>query len=350
MRKRRLCGGALAAEPRIVIAGAGAIGCFVGGLLAAGGRRVTLLVRPRVAQEIRSHGLTLTDFGGMAVQIGTDRLALSEDPACLARADVVLVTVKSGDTATIAELIDQHAPIKAPVISLQNGLRNGALLQEALPGHDVRGGMVPFNVVPMGQGCYHRATSGDVVIAGGAGDLEGLLSVPHLCTTSSRDIEAVQWGKFLINLNNALNALSGLPLAEQLRDRSWRRLMADQWREALGVLRGAGIRPVSMTPVSVGLIPFILRLPTPLFSRIAASMLTIDAQARTSMALDLMAGRPTEIDSLQGAVIAMAKAQGRAAPICTMVAEVIRTAELAEEGLPDLSAAALRREIRQGTS
>ena len=211
MRKRRSCGGVLAAEPRIVIAGAGAIGCFVGGLLAAGGRRVTLLVRPRVAQEIRSHGLTLTDFGGMAVQIGTDRLALSEDPACLARADVVLVTVKSGDTATIAELIDQHAPIKAPVISLQNGLRNGALLQEALPGHDVRGGMVPFNVVPMGQGCYHRATSGDVVIAGGAGDLEGLLSVPHLSTASSRDIEAVQWGKFLINLNNALNALSGLP-------------------------------------------------------------------------------------------------------------------------------------------
>jgi 2-dehydropantoate 2-reductase len=340
----------LAAEPRIVIAGAGAIGCFVGGLLAAGGRRVTLLVRPRVAQEIRSHGLTLTDFGGMAVQIATDRLALSEDPACLSKADVVLVTVKSGDTATIAELIDQHAPIKAPVISLQNGLRNGALLQEVLPGRDVRGGMVPFNVVPMGQGCYHRATSGDVVIAGGAGDLDGLLSVPHLSTTSSRDIEAVQWGKFLINLNNALNALSGLPLAEQLRDRAWRRLMADQWQEALGILRGAGIRPVSTTPVSVGMVPFILRLPTPLFSRIAASMLTIDAQARTSMALDLMAGRPTEMDSLQGAVIAMAQAQGRPAPICTMVAEVIRTAELAAEGLPDLSAAALRREIRQGAS
>lgn len=340
----------MAAEPRIVIAGAGAIGCFVGGLLAAGGRRVTLLVRPRVAQEIRSHGLTLTDFGGMAIQIGADRLALSEEPACLSKADVVLVTVKSGDTAAIAELIDQHAPIKAPVISLQNGLRNGALLQEVLPGRDVRGGMVPFNVVPMGQGCYHRATSGDVVIAGGAGDLDGLLSVPHLSTTSSRDIEAVQWGKFLINLNNALNALSGLPLAEQLRDRAWRRLMADQWQEALGILRGAGIRPVSTTPVSVGMIPFILRLPTPLFSRIAASMLTIDAQARTSMALDLMAGRPTEIDSLQGAVIAMAQAQGRPAPICTMVAEVIRTAELAAEGLPDLSAAALRREIRQGAS
>ncbi|MBM1633853.1 2-dehydropantoate 2-reductase [Sulfitobacter mediterraneus] len=340
----------MAAEPRIVIAGAGAIGCFVGGLLAAGGRRVTLLVRPRVAQEIRSHGLTLTDFGGMAIQIGADRLALSEDPACLSKADVVLVTVKSGDTAAIAELIDQLAPIKAPVISLQNGLRNGALLQEVLPGRDVRGGMVPFNVVPMGQGCYHRATSGDVVIAGGAGDLDGLLSVPHLSTTSSRDIEAVQWGKFLINLNNALNALSGLPLAEQLRDRAWRRLMADQWQEALGILRGAGIRPVSTTPVSVGMIPFILRLPTPLFSRIAASMLTIDAQARTSMALDLMAGRPTEIDSLQGAVIAMAQAQGRPAPICTMVAEVIRTAELAAEGLPDLSATALRREIRQAAS
>jgi 2-dehydropantoate 2-reductase len=336
----------LAAEPHIVVAGAGAIGCFIGGLLAAGGRRVTLLARPRIAHEIRAHGLTLTDFSGMAVQVDAAKVTVTENPGCLARADVVLVTVKSGDTAAMADLIDAHAPMKAKIISLQNGLRNAEILAGHLSGYDVRGGMVPFNVVPMGQGCYHRATSGEVVIAAGTGQLEALLCVPHLRSSASRDIQAVQWGKFLINLNNALNALSGLTLARQLRDRAWRRLMADQWHEALGILRLNDIHPLSTTPVSVAMIPFILRLPTPIFSRIAASMLTIDAQARTSMALDLMAGRETEIDSLQGEVIRLAQVSGRPTPICSMVADLIQTAELAKDGLPNLPAAALRREVK----
>ncbi|APE42610.1 2-dehydropantoate 2-reductase [Sulfitobacter alexandrii] len=333
------------ADPHIVVAGAGAIGCFVGGLLAAAGAQVTLLLRARVAAEIRTHGLTLTDFDGMAQKVSAERLALSEDPTCLAGADLVLVTVKSGATAQIARLIDRHAPAKCPVVSLQNGVSNAATLRDMLPGRDLRGGMVPFNVVPLGQGGYHRATSGDIVIEAGPDDLGAVLGVPHLRVTESRDIEAVQWGKFLINLNNALNALSGLPLKAQLHDRGWRRLMADQWAEALAVLRAHGIRPVSTTPVDVGKVPWILRLPTPLFTRVAAQMLTIDDQARTSMSYDLMAHRPTEIDALQGEVIRLGESAGRRTPIARLVLDLIETAELAGQGLPNLPAAALRSEL-----
>lgn len=346
MRKKPSCGSVLASNAHIVVAGAGAIGCFVGGLLAAGGHRVTLLVRPRIGAEIRGHGLTLTDFSGMAVSVDPETLTVSENPKCLASADMVLVTVKSGSTEEIGQTINRHAPRTAKVISLQNGTTNADILSAALPGHDVRAGMVPFNVVPMGQGCFHRATSGDIVIGSGPGDLAATLCVPNLVTTESREIENVQWGKFLINLNNALNALSGLPLKQQLRDRAWRKLMADQWVEALRVLQAQGIKPASTTPVSVTAIPWILRLPTPIFTRIAASMLTIDAQARTSMAHDLMARRPTEIDALQGEVIRMGEMVNRPTPINTLVAELIRTVELAEEGLPDLPPEALRRELQ----
>lgn len=333
--------------PHIVVAGAGAIGCFIGGLLTAGGRRVTLLARPRIAAEIRGHGLSLTDFSGMAEQIDADELGISGSPKCLAQADVILVTVKSGDTGEIAQLINRYAPVHANVISLQNGLSNVQDLTRALPAFDVRAGMVPFNVVPMGQGGFHRATSGDVVIGAGPADLNALLSVPHLSTSESRDIEGIQWGKFLINLNNALNALSGLTLQEQLRHAGWRRLMADQWSEALDVLRKNGIKPVSTTPVSVSIIPWILRLPTPLFTRIAASMLTIDAQARTSMSLDLMALRKTEIDALQGLVVQMGRDLGLQTPINALVGEVVRTAEIAAEGLPYVTVKALRNELAQ---
>ena len=335
------------ADPHIVIAGAGAIGCFVGGLLAAAGMQVTLLLRARVAAEVRAHGLTLTDFDGMAQKVSAERLVLSKTPGCLATADLVLVTVKSGSTAQVADLINTHAPAKCPVISLQNGVANAEILRAGLPARDVRAGMVPFNVVPMGQGGYHRATSGDITIGAGPGDLAEVLSVPYLRITESREIEAVQWGKFLINLNNALNALSGLTLQQQLRDRGWRQLMADQWGEALGVLRRAGINPASTTPVSVGSVPSILRLPTPLFSRVATQMLTIDDQARASMSYDLMSGRPTEIDALQGEVIRLGNALGRPVPIARMVHDLIKTAELAAQGLPNLPVSALRTELKR---
>ncbi|MEM6306005.1 MAG: 2-dehydropantoate 2-reductase [Pseudomonadota bacterium] len=328
--------------PQIVVAGAGAIGCFVGGLLRAAGHHVTLLLRHNTASELRAHGLTLTDFSGLALTVKGDELKLSEEPAVLATADIVLVTVKSPATAEMGALIARHAPRPIPVISLQNGIENVTTLRRLLPEHDLRAGMVPFNVVPMGQGVFHRATSGDIVIGQGGTPLGSTLSVPHLTLTESAEITAIQWGKFLINLANALNALSGLTLKQMLRDAAWRRLMADQWAEALKVLRARGLRPASTTPLPVGLIPHVLRLPTPLFTRLAAQMLTIDAQARSSMAHDLMRGRPTEIDALQGQVMRMGAELGRATPLNARVYEVVKLAELAAEGLPHLPARALR--------
>ncbi|KIN61864.1 2-dehydropantoate 2-reductase [Sulfitobacter noctilucicola] len=330
-----------------MVAGAGAIGCFVGGLLANAGAHVTLMVRPRIAAEIRAHGLTLTDQDGMAVNLTADDLTLSESPACLADADLVLVTVKSRDTSQIGQDIQAHAPLRARVVSLQNGVSNAEELRHELPGHDVRAGMVPFNVVPMGQGCYHRAVDGGMVIEAGQGDLADILNVEGLECRQTRDIEAVQWGKFLLNLNNALNALSGMPLQQQLKDRGWRKLMADQWAEALSILRSQGIRPLSSTPVSVSVIPWILRLPTPLFTRVAAAMLRIDPQARTSMSYDLMEHRPTEIEALQGEIVRRGEELGRPTPINAMVLDVVRTAEIAREGLPYLSPRALRAEINR---
>ncbi|UWR38584.1 MULTISPECIES: 2-dehydropantoate 2-reductase [Sulfitobacter] len=334
--------------PRIVVAGAGAIGCFIGGLLAGAGHSVTLLARPRIQAEIRTHGLTLTDFGGMARYLSADDLTLAGDETCLRDADIVLVTVKSRDTENIARQIARHSAQGVQVISLQNGMGNRAALAQHLPQHDLRAGLVPFNVVAMGQGCYHRASSGDLVIEGGPADLAARLSLPDLKVVEHADITALQWGKFLMNLNNALNALSGLPLQAQLQDRAWRRLMADQWAEALAILRAEKIRPAMTTPIPARLVPALLRLPTPLFTRIASAMLQIDPQARTSMAQDLAALRPTEIDALQGEVQRRGQALGRATPVTDMVLRVMGWAELAGEGLPHLPVTALRAEMAAG--
>lgn len=325
----------MASEPRLTIgiAGAGAIGFFIGGRLHQAGHRVRFLARPRLAEAVRAEGLTLTDYEGREDRL-TD-VTLSEDPAVLEDVDLVLVTVKSAATAEMARLIAQYAPASAVVISLQNGVTNPAILKEALPGRDVRGGMVPFNVTQTGPAAFHRGTSGEIIVAKGASPLPDL-AAPGLAWRESGDFDAVAWGKLLVNLNNALNALSGLPLLEQLQDRAWRRLMAAQMQEAMAVLQAAGITPARFTAAPPRLVPYILRLPNWAFRRIAAQMLTIDPKARSSMWEDLQKGRRTEIDALQGAVLALAAEHRIACPVMTRIAGAVKAAETAGVGAPGL--------------
>ena len=120
--------------------------------------------------------------------------------------------------------------------------------------------------------------------------------------------------KLLLNLNNPVNALSGLPLRSELMQRGYRRVFAALMEEALGVLEVAGIQPAKLTPVPPNWLPALLRLPDGLFRVLAARMLRIDAQARSSMADDLAMGRRTEIDALCGEVVRLAQAQGMRAP------------------------------------
>jgi 2-dehydropantoate 2-reductase len=228
------------------------------------------------------------------------------------------------------------------VISLQNGLEGCEILRDGLPGWDVRAAMVPFNVVPLGPGQYHRASSGDIIIQAGPGGLGDLLTAPDFRVIEIEEIASYQWGKLLINLGNALNALSGLTLQDQLTRRDWRRLMADQMAEALAVLKSAGITATSTTPLPVWTLPHVLRLPTPLFTRIAARMLTIDPTARSSMSYDLAQHRLTEIDSLQGTILKLGLDHGIATPICTHVAHAIRTAEANKQATPGLGPSQLR--------
>jgi 2-dehydropantoate 2-reductase len=231
----------------IGVAGAGSIGCFVGGMLAAGQRRVALLARPRVIAEIEAKGLRVTSFEGFDRTIKASAFTLSDDPSIFADAGVVLVTVKSADTADMADIIARHAPPDVVVVSLQNGVGNVALLRNRLPGQRVLGGMVPFNVIALGEGRIHRATSGDIVIEQDDANTAEKLSVPGLNMRPTDNIDGVQWGKLLLNLNNALNALADLPLRRQLAQRPWRRLFADQMAEGLAAMRAEGITPVAPT-------------------------------------------------------------------------------------------------------
>ena len=331
----------------ITVAGAGSVGCYVGALLAAAGRDVTLLSRAALAETIAKHGVHVSDLEERDITLPAGALTLTAAPAAALRnAKVVLVTVKSQDTEAMAQLIEDHAPKDAIVVSLQNGVENATVLRRVLaPGHLVVDAMVPFNVVQThARGetpRFHRATSGTIQLESGLEGLRDLLDVPGAAFAEHRDIEAALWGKLIVNLNNALNALSDLPLHQQLGDRRWRLLISQQMREGLGVLRAAGIRPAPIEGVPPRLMAFALRLPDALFRIAAKGMLAVDKNARSSMWEDLRLGRPTEIDYLQGEIVRLAEQHGVPAPVNRRVLECVKAAETAQKGSPALSPDAL---------
>ncbi len=300
----------------VLVMGAGSVGCFVGGALAAAGVPVTFVGRLRVLTALAQRGLTLTDLEGYSRLVPAEHLQIASLVPAHARPALVLLTVKCGATAQAASQLAHMLPSGTPVLSLQNGIGNAAVASQAAPTLHVLPGMVPYNIVRLSSGAYHRGTSGRLAA------LHDVALLPWLPVFAGAgvpldlhaDMLPVQWGKLLLNLNNPINALSGVPLRRELLDRGYRRCFAALIDEAICALDASGIAPAKLAAVPARWLPDVLRLPDWLFPIVAARLLRIDANARSSMADDLVNGRRTEIDALCGEVVRLAYAQGLAAP------------------------------------
>jgi 2-dehydropantoate 2-reductase len=310
---------------RIAVFGAGAIGCWIGGRLSAGGADVTLVGRPRVMSELEQ-GLRTSDVHGGTREA---KPTLATEATAAASADLVLVSVKSAATADAARDLAPHLPKHAVIVSLQNGVRNVRLLRDGLPDHRVLAGMVPFNVVRPKPGHYLRASSGTLMFE--ANDAIAPLSEAclkaDLAFELRDDMPAVQWSKLVLNLNNAINALSGKPLAEQLSDREFRRCLAACQQEALALLKAADQPLARITPLPTTWITKMLTVPDGVFRLLGKRIVAIDPNARSSMWDDLEAKRPTEVDYIQGEIVALANRLGRHAPVNARLVGLVREAE-----------------------
>ncbi len=312
----------------IMVHGAGAIGLSLGGRLAASGVPVHFVGRPPVVDALRRNGLRIIDLSGRCTELAPDRYSASTSPSDAEPPALVLLTVKGVATAAAGAELQSALRPGTPVVSFQNGVDNPARLAAAAPDLQVIAGMVPFNVVRPAPTTVQQTTSGRLAIEAGpvASRWSSAFAAAGLPLAIHRDMRAVQWGKLLLNLNNPLNALGGMPLLQQLEDRDWRRLLARLQDEALAALRAAGIRPARATPLPAAWLPTLLRLPNPLFRVLARRMLTIHPEARLSMHADRAAGRPTEVDDLCGAVVRLSAAHGLDAPANRAVQRLVETA------------------------
>ena len=333
----------MAGGPKVAILGAGSVGCFIGGAWAVAGVPVTFIGRPKLSKDVDEHGLTLSDYSGWQAHLPPGEVDYRCGPEALDDAQVIAVTVKSGDTAKAAAEIAEHGTPGATVISFQNGVSNVDMLEQGLGGRfEVARGMVPYNVAYLGEGRFHKGVSGDLHAeqrAGARSLAEAVGSGPAALKLSD-DMLGLAWGKLLINLNNAVNALSGKTLRDELRRRDYRRVFAASIREGIDLLNRAEIEPASVGPISLQMLPHIIDSPDWLFNNVFLKRWKIDAKARSSMADDLAAGRKTEVDYLNGELVRLADRLQRAAPVNRAIVELVHKAE---GGADPLSPKALRK-------
>jgi 2-dehydropantoate 2-reductase len=228
-------------------------------------------------------------------------------------------------------------------------MNNATELRARLKDKIVLGGIVGFNVVSRGPGTFRRATSGPLVIETSSDArvvaLSGALSKAGFEVELAADIRAHQWSKLVMNLNNALSAVSDVPTLTLLFDAGYRAIVRAIIVEALSVLRAAGVRTARLGPLPVGWFPFVLALPTALLRLALRAQLEIDPDARSSMWEDLVRGRPTEVDHLNGEIVRLAASCGASAPLNQRIVEIVHEAERRAQGSPKLSAEALWRRL-----
>ena len=316
-----------ASWPRIAVLGAGAVGCYFGGMLARAGAPVTLVGRARHVEAIVERGLVIE----WADRKEVVRVAASTQLESIRGADLVLLCVKSQDTATAARsllpLIDAHTAI----VSLQNGVDNGSAVSSVLVANPVFAAVVYVGTYMNGPGVVRHAGRGDLVLGAVRGNgpaSEGQLAA--IASTFDRagvpckvtaDVDAALWTKLVINCAfNAVSALGQSRYGRMAAEPGARIVMERALREAIAVAVASGVMLDEATLVAE-------------MWRIADAM----AGQHSSTAQDIAGGKRTEIDALNGVIARRGDALGIDVPVNHTLHALVKLREAAADGHSDHS-------------
>ena len=327
----------------VLVFGAGAIGTYIGGSLAARGHRLTFIEQPQAAEIVQQRGLHLD----LAVAQSKGIPFLDESPiihlppssfncvTSLEQAlasgpfDVAIFALKSYDTQAALEGLWSYTERLPPFLCLQNGVENEARLAAVLGAQGVIAGTVTSAI--------GRKGVGDIVLerlrgVGVAADhpfselLADALDDAGLNARPFASAVAMKWSKLLTNLlANATSAILDMPPAEIFAHKGLFRLEIEQLREALRVMAAQNIPVVDLPGTPVRMLALGARLPTglsrPLFGKMAG---TGRGGKMPSFHIDLHNGRgKSEVDYLNGVVARTGASLGVATPVNRLLTDIL---------------------------
>ncbi|KAJ3245234.1 hypothetical protein HDU78_009714 [Chytriomyces hyalinus] len=367
----------MSSKYHLVVYGAGLVGGYISGMVAASKEAdVTLVCRDTLAKAIANNGNLLQatkcfDAKGKPVasretvsaKVESPSLNIVSDPmasgggllAVKARGvpvQCLLVTMKRISVQTaLLELksagFDEETRDRegeawfwkgTTVVMMQNGVTPSQLLLDTLgKSLNVIDAMFPFNVTHAenNPAQFIEGSTGTVYISDTpqGQQLAQLLTKAGIETATHHDMAAIQYGKLFLNLNNAVSALSGEPLKKELSQFQYRNVLSRCMNEALAVFAKAGIKPHSFTGMPFSAISLFMVSPDFIFNNTFGLVMGIGDSATSSMYEDLVVKRDTEIDFLQGHIAELGRLHGVPTPTCDRIVALVKDIQQRKVGL-----------------
>jgi 2-dehydropantoate 2-reductase len=287
--------------------GAGAVGCYYGGMLARAGHDVVLIGRPQHVEAVERRGLRL-ETQTFDEHI---RVSASTEASAVQGAQLMLFCVKSTDTESGAAAIKPHLAPDALVVSLQNGVENADRLRALLPQEVVAAVVYVATEMP-GPGHVRHHGRGELVIepSKAGEDLARALIAAGVPTAISDNVRGELWTKLILNCAyNALSAIPQLPYGRLVKCEGITRVMRDLVDECLAVAKADGVTIPGDIDAAV--------------RKIAETM----ASQYSSTAQDLARGKRSEIDHLNGLIVRRGETLGVATPANRLLHAIVRLIE-----------------------
>ncbi|MGH4036100.1 2-dehydropantoate 2-reductase [Actinomycetota bacterium Odt1-20B] len=313
--------------PSIAVVGAGAIGGYFGGRLAAAGQDVRFLARGANLAALRRDGLRVTDGSADGSSpLPMTEVHASDTPSDIGEVDFVLLSVKTPQLAAAIDTLSPMVGADTAVITVQNGVEAPGQVAAALGRDRVLPGLPRVVAVRTGPGeVRHMGPPGALAFAewdgGTSARVERLreaLRAASVAVPEPADIWADLWAKFLLVVPvGSLGAATGGATMGELRSRPGTRKMLI-----------TGMREIHETALGLG-----IKLPEDAVDTATGLMDRQPPEAVTSLQRDILAGRPSELEAWTGAAVRLGKKAGQPAPLLETLYELLATREaLTAEG------------------
>jgi 2-dehydropantoate 2-reductase len=292
---------------KVAVMGAGAVGCYYGGMLARAGHEVVLIGRPQHVEAIGRRGLRLE------TQTFDEHipLAASTQASAVQGARLVLFCVKSTDTASAALAIKPWLTPDALVLSLQNGVENADEVRKLVP-QDVAAAVVYVATEMAGPGHVRHHGRGELVIepSTASAEIAQTLITAGVPTEISDNVRGALWAKLILNCAyNALSAITQLPYGRLVQGEGVTTVMRAIVDECLAVAKADGVT-----------------IPGDVDQAVRMIAETMPGQY-SSTAQDLSRGKRSEIDHLNGLIVRRGEALGVATPSNRLLHTLVKLIE-----------------------